>query len=64
MILSRNQLTFDKNASEIIGVDNTGNTVYDSVFTVKAPYFENKGFDIMSGKRDCNHADSFQRGNQ
>lgn len=48
MILSRNQLTFDKNASEIIGVDNTGNTVYDSVFTVKAPYFENKGFDIMS----------------
>ena len=48
MILSRNQLTFDKNASEIIGVDNTGNTVYDSVFIVKAPYFEKQGFDIMS----------------
>lgn len=48
MIMSRNQLTFDKEASDIIGVDNTGNTVYDSIFTVKAPYFEKKGFDIMS----------------
>lgn len=48
MILSRNQLTFDKEASEIIGVDNTGNTIYDSVFTVKAPYFEKQGFNIMS----------------
>lgn len=48
MILSRNELTFDKEASTIIGVDNTGNTVYDSIFTVKAPYFEKKGFDIMS----------------
>lgn len=48
MILSRNELTFDKEASEIVGVDNTGNTVYDSVFTVKAPYFEAKGFDLMS----------------
>ena len=48
MILSRNELTFDKEASEIIGVDNTGNTVYDSVFTVRNPYFEAKGFDLMS----------------
>ena len=45
MILSRNELTFDKEASEIIGVDNTGNTVYDSVFTVRNPYFEAKGFE-------------------
>lgn len=32
----------------MIGVDKTGNTVYDSVFTVKAPYFENRKFNIMS----------------
>lgn len=48
MIMSRNVLTFDKEASKIVGVDNTGNTLYDSVFTVRAPYFENEGFDIMS----------------
>ena len=48
MVRSRYVLTFDKNASTIVGVDNTGNTLYDSVFTVKAPYFENKGFNIMS----------------
>lgn len=48
MIMSRKKLTFDKEASSITGVDNTGNTVYDSVFTVKFPYFENKKFDITS----------------
>lgn len=48
MVRSRYVLTFDKNSSTILGVDNTGNTVYDSVFTVKAPYFEKKGLDIMS----------------
>lgn len=48
MVTSRYQLTFDKVNSEIIGVDGTGNTVYDSIFIVKAPYFENKGLDIMS----------------
>lgn len=48
MILSRNELSFDKEASKVVGVDNTGNTVYDSVFTVKAPYFEKQGFNIMS----------------
>lgn len=48
MVRSRYVLTFDRNSSTIIGVDNTGNTVYDSVFSVKAPYFEDKGFDIMS----------------
>lgn len=48
MILSRNVLTFDRDASKVVGVDNTGNTVYDSVFTVRAPYFEKVKFDIMS----------------
>lgn len=48
MILSRNVLTFDREASRVTGVDNTGNTVYDSVFTVRAPYFEDEGFNIMS----------------
>ncbi len=48
MILSRNVSVFDKEASKVVGVDHTGNTVYDSVFTVKAPYFEKVKFDIMS----------------
>ena len=48
MVISRNVLTFDKEHSVQTGVDQTGNSVYDSVFTVKAPYFENKGFNIMS----------------
>lgn len=48
MVTSRYQLTFDKVNSSIIGVDGTGNTVYDSIFTVKAPYFENNDLDIMS----------------
>jgi hypothetical protein len=48
MILSRNENTFDKTASIPIGVDNTGNTLYDSVFTVTNPYFASQGFDILS----------------
>lgn len=48
MIMERNQLTFDKEASKIIGVDGTGSNVYDSVFTVTNPYFEAKGFNMMS----------------
>lgn len=47
-ILSRNQLTFDKEASKIIGVDKTGSSVYDSVFAVTNPYFEAKEFNMMS----------------
>ena len=43
-ILSRNVKTFDRNNSLSIGVDESGNTVYDSVFTVKNPYFLDKGF--------------------
>lgn len=48
MILSKSQKVFDKEKSTPIGVDNTGNTVYDSVFTVRNPYFEAAKFDLMS----------------
>lgn len=47
-VMSRNQLFFDKEASIPIGVDQTGSTVYDSVFVVTNPYFSAKGFDLMS----------------
>lgn len=48
MVMARNVRTFDEFNSTIIGVDNTGNNIYDSVFVTKSPYFENEGFDIMS----------------
>ena len=48
MIMERNQLTFDKEASKIIGVDETGSNVYDSIFIVTIPYFEAQGFNMMS----------------
>ena len=48
MIIERNQLTFDKEASKIIGVDETGSNVYDSIFIVTNPYFEAQGFNMMS----------------
>ena len=48
MIMERNQLTFDKEASKIIGVDETGSNVYDSIFIVTNPYFEAQGFNMMS----------------
>ena len=37
-VLSRNIKIFDKNNSLSIGVDESGNTVYDSVCTVQNPY--------------------------
>ena len=46
--MESNQLTFDKEASKIIGVDETGSNVYDSVFIVTNPYFEAKDFNLMS----------------
>lgn len=48
MILSRNEKVFDKNASTPIDVDNTGSTIYDSVFIITNPYFNAKGFDLNS----------------
>lgn len=48
MILDRTEKVFDKSASTPIGVDQTGNTVYDSVWTVKSQYFEKKGINLYS----------------
>lgn len=48
MVLSRNEREFDRDASIPIGVDNTGSTVYDSVFIITNPYFSAQGFNIMS----------------
>lgn len=47
MVLSKNEKTFDKDASVPIGVDASGNTIYDSIFTVKNPYFESKGVKLF-----------------
>lgn len=48
MVLSRTQKIFDKGASTPIGIDKTGNTVYDSVFTEKSQYFAAQKLDIYS----------------
>lgn len=48
MVMARVEKVFDKNASTPIGIDPTGNTVYDSVFTFKSPYFERKKMDLYS----------------
>ena len=48
MILSRNEKIFDKTSSIPIGVDNTGSTIYDSVFIVTNPYFNAKDFNLAS----------------
>lgn len=48
LVLSKNERIFDKNASLPIGVDETGSTVYDSVFVVTNSYFSDKGMNLMS----------------
>ena len=48
MVMARVEKVFDKNASTPIGIDPTGNTVYDSVFTFKSPYFESKKMNLYS----------------
>lgn len=48
MVMARVEKVFDKSASTPIGIDPTGNTVYDSVFTLKSPYFESKKMDLFS----------------
>ena len=47
-VLSRNVKVFDKANSLPIGVDASGNTIYDSVFVVSNPYFANKGLNLSS----------------
>lgn len=48
MVFAENVLTFDKDNSKAIGVDNTGNTIYDSAFIITNPFFEDKSFDLTS----------------
>lgn len=48
MVMEQNVLVFDKTNSKPIGVDNTGNTVYDSVFTITNSFFAKKSFDLTS----------------
>lgn len=39
---------FDRANSKAIGINDVGNTVYDSVFVYSYPHFEEKGFDMNS----------------
>ena len=48
MVLGKATRTFDRSASMPVGVDGTGNTVFDSIFTETFPYFAAKGFDLTS----------------
>lgn len=48
LVQSKNKKVFDKKASLPVGVDDTGSTVYDSVFVVTNSYFTAKGLDLMS----------------
>lgn len=48
MVLSKNTLAFDREASTQIGIDPSGNTLYDSVFVVRNPYFLQSGVDLSS----------------
>lgn len=48
MVMEQNVLNFDKSNSKPIGVDNTGNTIYDSVFIITNPFFDTKSFDLTS----------------
>jgi len=48
MVMSENVLTFDKDNSKAVGIDSTGNTLYDSIFTITNPFFDDKDFDLTS----------------
>lgn len=48
MVLASGGKEFDRINSKAIGVNDEGNTVYDSVFIYKNTYFENVGFDMNS----------------
>ena len=48
MVMARVDRVFDKSASTPIGIDPTGNTVYDSVFTFKSSYFEAKKMNLYT----------------
>lgn len=42
------QRTFDREASKVLGINDAGNTIYDSVIVVRYPYFEKNGIDLTS----------------
>ncbi len=48
MVLKSGQFVFDHTNSKVIGVNDQGNTVYDSVFIYKNTFFSNKGLDLNS----------------
>mgnify|MGYP000972414880 FL=1 len=48
MVISSGSKIFDKSHSKIIGVNEQGNTVYDSVFIYKNALFDSRGFDMNS----------------
>jgi len=48
MVLQSRERTFDKGNSKAIGVNEQGNTVYDSVFIYTNAFFDSKGFDMNS----------------
>ncbi|MDP4277843.1 MAG: hypothetical protein Q8914_09450 [Bacteroidota bacterium] len=48
LVMSKNVSTFDKANSKPIGVDKTGNTIYDSTFIISNPFFDTKNFSLTS----------------
>jgi hypothetical protein len=48
MVISSGSKIFDKSNSKVIGVNEQGNTVYDSVFIYKNAFFDSQGFDMNS----------------
>jgi hypothetical protein len=48
LILESGSKVFDKSNSKAIGINEQGNTVYDSVFTYKSSFFDSKSFDLNS----------------
>ena len=42
------QKIFDREASKVLGIDEAGNSIYDSVLVVRYPYFEDNGIDLTS----------------
>ena len=40
--------TFEKSSSAVLGVDESGNSVYDSVFSIRYPFYESYGVDLNS----------------
>jgi hypothetical protein len=48
LVLESGSKVFDKTNSKAIGINDQGNTVYDSVFIYKSSFFDSKSFDLSS----------------